>query len=238
MKYITRFELKNNKIKSDNRGTFVSFFKNAISEYMDGYFYDELYGSGTKRKEICWSIRLNNPKFDRDIIHLGGNNIEMTLKTENQEIALIYFSSLLNMKDKPFNIGNDNQITLKSIRLVREPDIIGDFGIFKILSPICIRLHDRETNRDKYLAYSDEGFELEFRNKIKEDLEFFDKEIDSLIFDFSKLKKVVIPIYGTLISATLGTFFVKGDNKLLNYIKNNGIGSRRSSGMGLIELIF
>ena len=238
MKYIARFELKDKIIKSDYRGTFVSYFKNAIYNYMDGHFYKELYDSGSKNKDLCWSVRLNNPQFDGEVVYLEGTDIDMTIKTENQQIAHIYFSAILNMKNIPFNIGNNNQITLKSIRLVRDPDIVGDFGVFKILSPICIRLHNRETNKDKYLAYGDEEFENEFKNKIKEDMGFFDEEVDSLIFNFSNLKKIIIPIYGITIPVTIGTFFVQGDNKVLNHIKNNGIGSRRNSGMGLIESLF
>lgn len=238
MKYVASFKLKNETIISDYRGTFVSYFKNAISEYMDSCFYDELYDSGSKRKDLCWSVRLNNPHFDGDVVHLQGVDVDMTIKTENKQIALIYFSSLLNMKDKPFNIGHNNQMTLKSIRLVRDPDIIGDFGVFKILSPICIRLHNRESNKDHYISYGDESFEIELRNKIKEDMEFFDEEIDSLDFNLSNLKKIIVPIYGITIPVTIGTFFVQGDNKVLNHIKNNGIGSRRNSGMGLIESIF
>ena len=238
MKYIARFELKDKIIKSDYRGTFVSYFKNAIYNYMDGHFYKEPYDSGSKNKDLCWSVRLNNPQFDGEVVYLEGTDIDMTIKTENQQIAHIYFSAILNMKNSPFNIGNNNQITLKSIRLVRDHDIVGDFGVFKILSPICIRLHNRETNKDKYLAYGDEEFENEFKNKIKEDMGFFDEEVDSLIFNFSNLKKIIIPIYGITIPVTIGTFFVQGDNKVLNHIKNNGIGSRRNSGMGLIESLF
>lgn len=238
MKYIAKFDLKNNVIRSDYRPIFISFFKKAISEYMNGHFFDSLYSEDPKKKNFCWSIKLDNPKFDGDKIHLGSNNLEMTFKTDDNEVALIYFSSLMNMKDKFFNIGDDNQLILRNIRMVRDPDIVGDFGVFKILSPVCIRIHDRETNKDDYLSVEDEDFEKEFRQKLKEDLDYLDEEINSLEFDFSNLKKVIVPTYGIKISANIGTFFVRGNNEVINRIKTRGIGSRRGSGFGLIESIY
>lgn len=238
MKYKVNFKLKNNILKSDYRRIFVSFFKKAISNYMDGYFYNSLYGGSSEKKHICWSIGLNNPIFNKELITLGSTDLEMTIKTDNNETALIYFSSMLEMKDKPFNIGNDNQLILKSIRLVKEPEIIGDFSVFKILSPICIRLHDRETNKDIYVDCNDESFQKELKQKLKEDLEYYDEEIDRLEFDFSNLKKVIVPAYGLMIPTTIGMFLVRGDNKVLNSMNNRGIGSRKGSGFGLIEAIY
>ena len=50
MKYILKLELEKPVIRSDYRRTIISFFKKSISSYMDGYFYEELYLSGAKKK--------------------------------------------------------------------------------------------------------------------------------------------------------------------------------------------
>ena len=63
MKYIVKLELKNSVIKSDYRRIIISFFKKSISSYMDGYFYEELYKSGAKKKSFVWSIAFNKPVF-------------------------------------------------------------------------------------------------------------------------------------------------------------------------------
>ena len=65
-----------------------------------------------------------------------------------------------------------------------------------------------------------------------------DEEIDNLRYDFSKLKKVIVPIYKVKIPATIGIFEISGDNKILNHILKNGIGSKRNSGFGLVEQAF
>ena len=59
------------------------------------------------------------------------------------------------MKDKPFPVGDDNNINLKSIKMVTEKEIMEDFAVFKILSPICLKHHYKENNKDRYLTAED-----------------------------------------------------------------------------------
>ena len=59
MKYVAKFELKNNSLKSDYRRVIVSYMKWAISNYMDGTFYDRLYESGSKKKKLL-DLHLKN----------------------------------------------------------------------------------------------------------------------------------------------------------------------------------
>lgn len=236
MKYILKLKLNNNTLKSDYRRTFISFFKNAISKYMDGVFYDNLYNSTTK-KSLTWSVKLNSPKFQGTTILLGNNNVEITLKISDPETALIYFSSIIEEKGKVFNIGNDNQMILKSIKKIKEKEILYDLGCFKILSPICLRRHNRENNKDWYYSIGDKEFQSMINEKLKEDIDYMDREIDSLSYNFDYLKKTVVPLYGLMIPVTIGKLLIEGDKRILNHINQNGLGSRRNSGFGLLEII-
>lgn len=238
MKYIANFALKHNTIKSDYRSTFVSFFKKALSDYMGGRFYDQYYGPAPIKKNLCWSVKLKDPKFVEDKIELGEPRIQMTLKSTDLKTATLYFSALLGMKRKNFAMGMDNALVLTSIRMVPEREVSGDFAVFKLLSPLCIRCHDRETNHDRYLTVDDEEFEQAVKQKLKEELGDRGGAIDALEFDFSKLKKIVLPVYGVMIDCTIGIFLVKGDTHILNEMHQGGIGSRRSSGFGLIESVY
>ena len=216
MKYLVRFELKEPTIRVNYREIFISFFKKSISSYMDGFFYNDLY----------------------DEMELAGKDVNMTLKIGDSQTALIYYSSMLLMKDKAFPIGNANELRLKSIKMINESDIVGDYTVFKIFSPICLKQHHSENNKDKYLTSEDAEFGLELGRKLKEDLPYMDEEIDNLRYDFSKLKKVIVPIYKVKIPATIGSFEISGDNKILNHILKNGLGSKRNSGFGLVEQAF
>jgi len=79
---------------------------------------------------------------------------------------------------------------------------------------------------------------MELAGKLKEDLPYMHEEIEQLRYDFSKLKKVIVPAYGLKIPVSIGSFTVSGDIKILNHILKNGIGSKRNSGFGLVEEVF
>jgi len=238
MKYLVRFELKEPNIRVNYREIFISFFKKSISSYMDGYFFDDLYNAGTMKKSLVWSVNFQKPIFKKDKMELAGKDVNMTLKIGDSQTALIYYSSLLLMKDKAFPIGDGNELRLRSIKIINESDIVGDYTVFKVFSPICLKQHHSENNKDKYLTSEDAEFGLELGRKLKEDLPYMDEEIDNLRYDFSKLKKVIVPIYKVKIPATIGSFEIFGDNKILNHILKNGIGSKRNSGFGLVEQAF
>ena len=64
-----------------------------------------------------------------------------------------------------------------------------------------------------------------------------DEEIESLRYDLSGLKKIIVPAYGLKIPVSIGNFVVSGDKKILNHILKTGVGSKRNSGFGLVEQV-
>lgn len=237
MKYILKFELEKNKFKADYRRVFISFFKKAITNYMDGIFYKELYDSGTYKKSLVWTVKFSNPKFQNENLILNSNQITMTIKVTDMQTALIYYSSLLGLKNCKFSVDTDNTMTLKSIKLLKENKITGNFAVFRIFSPICLREHSKENNKDWYYTYENEKFKQALYNSIKIDISHSANEIDKLEFDFSRLKKVIVLAFEQKIHTTIGLLAIKGDNLILNHINNFGIGSRKNSGFGLVETI-
>ena len=236
MKYIVKIELQKNIIKLDYRRTFISFFKKAISSYMEGVFFDEIYNSGAKKKALVWSIRFKLPVFKGNVIELSDNNIELTLKISDNQTAVIYYSALLGMKNKEFKISPDNIMILKSIHLVREIEIENDIAVFKVLSPICIRQHNKELNKDWYINVEDESFPMEINRILKEELPYKEKQVDELMYNFDRMKMVLVQAFNLKIPASIGEFTLKGDREILNHILKSGLGSRRNSGFGLVEL--
>ncbi len=118
MKYLVRFELKEPTIRVNYREIFISFFKKSISSYMDGFFYNDLYDAGTIKKSLVWSVNFQKPIFKKGEMELAGKDVSMTLKIADSQTALIYYSSMLLMKDKAFPIGNANELKLKSIKMI------------------------------------------------------------------------------------------------------------------------
>ncbi len=237
MKYKVKFQLDKPEFRSDYRRTVISFFKKAISDYMDGMFYTDIYENGAHKKSFVWSVRFPNPKFHKEKISLESNEIEMTLKFADAETALIYYSGLLEMKNKRFPVGNENFMILEKMQMVRENVINGGYAIFKVLSPICLKQHLKENQKDWYINVEDSGFETELQRKLMEDMPELTKEIENMVFHFDGLKKVIIPAYGIKFPATIGIFTAEGNDKILNHMLQHGVGSKRNSGFGLIEQI-
>ena len=50
-------------------------------------------------------------------------------------------------------------------------------------------------------------------------------------------KKVIIKFYEKQIETSVGTFNIKGDKRLLEYLYKAGIGSKRSAGFGMFQII-
>lgn len=237
MKYVAEFELKRSEMKADYRRIFISFFKKAISEYMDGHFFEEIYNSGAKQKALVWSVKFDKPIFKDGMMKMASGKFLLTLKIGDIETALIYYSSILGMKNIEFPLQNGNSMILKRIRLIRENEIAEDFAIFKIHSPLCIREHDKELNHDRYYSIGDEGFEKTLRENLILNFPEMKDLVPELEFDFSGLKKVIVPAFHLKIPASIGVLGVRGDKRILNHILQQGIGSRRNSGFGLVESV-
>ena len=186
MKYVVKLRLEQPNFKSDYRRTVISFFKHAISKYMDGEFYDFLYNSGANQKSLVWSIRFTEPKFSGKNMELGGTEVEMTLKMSDAQTALVYYSALLEMKGKAFPVGEGNALIFEQIKMVREEKITQPFAMFKVLSPICLK--ERE-EKEQYLSVEDENFLEEMKRKLRESLPQLSKEIEELKGDFRGLRK-------------------------------------------------
>ena len=108
-------------------------------------------------------------------------------------------------------------------------------------SPIIVRNHNRETQKDMY--YSFEKAE-EFNKYIKINIEEQMKEegLDlNLLEGFEikpiKTKKTVVKVYEYSIECSIGTFELTGNTILLDYLYKSGIGTKKAVGFGLFDII-
>lgn len=237
MKYIVKMKLDKPEFKADYRRTIISFFKKAISDYQVGMFYGEMYDAGAFKKSLVWSIGLGKVRFNEDMIELEDRSFELTLKITDPETALIYYSALLEMKGVAFPLGRGNQMVLEEIRMVRETLINNELVVFKIRSPLCLKKHEDRMNKDWYVSIGDEDFAVELEKKLLEDIPTKEEEVRNLRFNFDGLRKIIVRAYGIKIPVTIGEFWVQGHPDVLNHMLQNGIGSKRNSGFGLVEAL-
>ena len=109
-----------------------------------------------------------------------------------------------------------------------------------MLSPLCIREHNREENKDSYYSVASDSFEDKANEIIKEQLiesGFDDERVTGFSIQPINSKKTVVFHYGNYIECSLGEFVLNGDKAIINYLLLSGIGSRKSAGFGLPILV-
>ena len=75
---------------------------------------------------------------------------------------------------------------------------------------------------------------------IKEQLSitnFPENIVDTFSLEPVKAKKVIVKFYEKKIETSTGIFKISGNEQLLKYLYDAGIGSKRSSGFGMFQIV-
>lgn len=234
MRYELEFSIEKKQLPISYREIFVSFFKRGM-EKNGKELYEQYYGIG-KTKPITWSVSLPFPKFEKDRIFLGKGTIRLLLQINGMETSLHYLNACLGMKSIPFSLPEGNSMTLNRIQMINTEKVKGNIVEVKFYSPLCVRDHNRETNRDWYFSVESDEFESKLKENMKRHTEEgLIKHIDGLQIDFSNMRKTIIKIYDQNIESSIGKMLLIGNPKLINYFLEDGLGSRKASGFGLIQ---
>lgn len=242
MRFTLTLELEKSSFPIDYRSIVLSFIKNAISKCNDGKYYDRFF-KDTNQKDYCFSVILPKSRFTKDEIKLENNKLKILFSTGDAEkTGLILFNAFIVQKNKTFSLPNKNSMILKSITNQKQDLIVNSRAIFKttIGSGICVREHNRENNSDKYYVFSDADFREKLNNVISNQVRqagFSEDEINKIKVSSIQCKKVVVKHYGRYIDITTGMFEIQANNEILQYFYDQGIGSRKSAGFGMIDLI-
>ena len=252
MRINLNFELENNIINKEYRLTIMSFIKDALKNYSQNT-YNSLYKDNTKMKAFTFGVFLPDAKINDDNIELSSRYINVTFSIfDNQLFIELYnsFNSTINKRyPKDENTKSQMIMTLKKITMQNEKPIKQNKILIKFLSPLVLRSHNRETNKDIYLTFKDNNF----NDILNQSIERLAKEFD---FESSQIKLIplnltdgngniiqeeskttVVPFKEFLINVSYGKFCLEGDINLLNNLYKTGMGSRRSEGFGLFEVL-
>jgi len=233
--------LKDEKIPIDYRRKVVSFLKHAISND-DSAFYDELYENNVN-KEFTFSVYFYPDTIIRqDYISVVSKKLAINFSTPDPYICIKIYNALSKQRLTWFNISDDNAIHIVEIHNPKEKVITENRAIFKTLSPIVIRDHDPLTKKDWFYTFEDnESIDIlrrnlkhELKDKFPRDIS---KDIDDLKISFFDMKKTVVKSYEFLIPCSLGCVSLEGQQYLIQYIYQRGLGSKRSLGFGMLKLI-
>nr|WP_294669384.1 CRISPR-associated endoribonuclease Cas6 [uncultured Ruminococcus sp.] len=239
MKILLQFQLKNNKLPIDYRRVILSFFKKALSEIADGKYYEKYYFK-PERRNFSFAVNLPNPKFSKSEITLGKNEFRITFSTSDKMTGFVFMSAFIKQKGNNFSAPLGNVFILTNISQIGDKTASSSTAIVKMLSPLCIREHSRDENKNSYYSVASESFEKKANKIIQEQLiesGFDDERVKGFSIKPLNSKKTVVFHYGNYIECSLGEFVLNGDKAIINYLLQSGIGSRKSAGFGLPILV-
>jgi CRISPR-associated endoribonuclease Cas6 len=240
MRFKIQLELKNEHLPLDYRPAVISLFKHSLSLYDNGKHFSAYY-EPVKDKSFTFAVGIPSSTFTKEMILVPNRKIDIIFSTNDISTGIVFFNALSMGKNKPYPLTYENTMTVKNILIEKEFEIMTNTIDVTFKSPLCIREHRKENNKDIYYSYEKDGFN-EILNKVLK-LQITNSKtlpvsiLDSFSITPISCKKTVVRHHSQFVEVTVGMFSLTGNIALLNYLYKNGIGSRKSSGFGFIEII-
>ena len=257
MRIKLHFELENNTINKDYRALILSFIKNNLEKNFNES-YKEIYGEKPTVKFFTFSVYLPKPKIEKEKIELDRNYFNILFSIyDNKQFIEFYnsFNSMINKEKENDNKKNkkysyplkNNKMELKNITMVNEKNIMSNRVRIKFLSPLVLRNHKEITinkkrkGADIYFDFNDSDFNEQINysvSRLIKDLKLNGVNSNIKLKPYNNLaRKTVVSFKNILINSSIGEYILEGDSELLNILYKTGIGSRRSEGFGMFEVI-
>ena len=237
------FELLENSFSKNYRSYILSFIKYVLQKG-NSDFFSELYLSDKPlQKDFTFSVYVpfakNAFSIPYEQVPLTKNEISISFSIFEYKTFIHFYNMFVNYKGKedtnkyPFIIKNISSINQKLITKTKVH--------IKFLSPLVLRQHDKNTNKDYYIDCFHPNFNDQLNISVNMMLQKF-----GLIFDDIQIKldpvagkssKTVVKFKNTTIGCSYGQFILNGDVEILNLLYRTGIGSRRSEGLGMFEVL-
>lgn len=237
MRLKLNLELENEIFPIQYRRNVISFIKLALSEY-DEQCYKKYYkDKDTIIKPYTFAMYFKNPKFEENQIIIKDKKAEINISIADYETSIILYNAFNHQKNKKFSLDKNSWI-LKSITIPIEKKIDSEEITIKFMSPLVVRKH--RDCKDYYYSYEHEEFKEFLKINISQQLQISNIP-ENLIETFDiqpiKAKKTIVKFYEKKIETSNGVFKIYGDKQLLKYLYEAGMGSKRSSGFGMFQIM-
>lgn len=234
------FSMDQDSIDKDKNRIFISILKSILESY-DLNVYKKIFERGPTRKSYCFALYMKDAEFTRDKIIIPNKKIVFKLSTAELEDAIHIYNAFLQSLRKTFKV-REYELKLDKIRIEREKNIYDDKVIFTCLSPILIRQHEGDNKRTWYHTLNDEEGRKLFLDNLK--IQLIEKFGQDRIFDIKEIKvnvlsnkNVKVKNYSIEVVGNLCTFEMFAKPYILEYIYKAGIGSQKSTGFGMLDLL-
>ena len=143
---------------------------------------------------------------------------------------------------KEFPLPDGNAMKLGKIIQIPEKLITSDRVLFRTVTGggIVIRSHNKETNKDRFYSFEDEGFSAQMKEVLKYqavNAGFREEDGEKIEFKPIRCRKVLVKQYRVLVDCTCGVFELHGNPELLQYFYQAGLGSKHSMGYGMLDVL-
>lgn len=242
MRLFINCELENEYLPIDYRRKVLSFFKHSVSNY-DKKLYELMYGKGNnEQKDFCFSVYFPDAQISSEGINIKNNKAVINLSTYNLELGINLYNSLVKQQWKYYELSTYNKIRITNITLKKENVIKRNSVKFRTLSPIVIRDHNKENGKDWYFTFEDNNYEKILKRNLKSELpKTFGQEVEEHIENLKitniNMKKIIVKSYDINVACSIGSFILEGEQYLLNYFYKAGLGSKKSLGFSLLDIV-
>lgn len=240
MRFKIELELKNEQLPLDYRPSIISLFKHSLIVYEKGKHFATYYEVG-KDKPFTFAVGIPDSTFTKEMILVPNKKINITFSTGDIGTGIVFFNALMMQKNKSYPLAYENAIIVKDILIEKEFAITTNTIEVTFKAPLCVREHIKKSNKDIYYSYEKEGFNEAINKVLEYQIANSNTLTTSILEGFSitaiQCKKTVVRHHSQFVEVTVGMFSLTGNIALLNYLYTNGIGSRKSSGFGLIEIM-
>ena len=238
MRYKIYFELENEELPIQYRRSIISFLQFALSQYNKEY-YHQIYGEKSQIKPFTYSVFFQNPEFKEETVSVETKKFKLNLSIQDHTLANMFYEAFNQQKNRKFSLDK-NSMTLRNITVIKNRQIKEEKILVRFISPLLARKKNIENRKEYYYSFMDEEFKDILKENIKEEMKQcgMQEEIAET-FDIESLepKKTVTKFYEKKIEGSLGIYRIYGDITMLQYLYEAGMGSKRSSGFGMFNLI-
>ncbi|MDR3597939.1 CRISPR-associated endoribonuclease Cas6 [Clostridium sp.] len=238
-------ELNTTRLPLNYNYLILSLIKNNLSKE-NPMLFQKLYGDNEdyefRTKPFTFSVKLENFQIKDDEVTLERHAL-LTISTSDYIFGSVIYNCFL--KEKSYEYQNKYKLQIGKVSVLKEKNINSNQVVFKTLSPIILKnklgefLKIEDLNYEKELNYiTDKVIESYRGNGLKQELKFEPvlmkkRVIKEKISEFTE--KTGKEIY--YITGYEGIFKLTGDKEDLSLIYKMGLGVRRSSGGGCLEIV-
>ncbi len=148
MKLELRFETGHNFLPTDYRPYFMSYIKSAL-QHSNKEIYDDVYGKqNIKSKVFTYALVTQNSKITRDIIILKTNEFKILFSSYDHAFILYLYNAFMKNRNITKHFNKDFSVTLRQVYITPLPNIKENQININFLSPLLVRQHDKESNKD------------------------------------------------------------------------------------------